>query len=285
MLYAYTFLVYNCVMIEKYYFEFSKIYGRIMRLELQMKKKLIASVLSYYSEDVLDVFSKFFNNKDRLQRYKHKSGNAFLAIIKNPQIKKNSIKFTKLVNIMYLSDILFMVLCCKQFRKENIINNFYHILPRKYGLLIKNRSVLLDLRNVIAHYNFKDYAQNKKEYLNTLVLFESCMERNINGFKQFPKFSTKPSIKTILLEIKNVRPDLFEIDPCKDDELEYYYNKHRILLDLCDDIALYNGYEPQDLPSPWTVLRQMYSINRDDKNQKAEGIDIYNLPLFKNLNN
>ena len=109
------------------------------------------------------------------------------------------------------------------------------------------------------------------------------MERNISGFKQFPKFSSKPSVKSILLEINKVRPDLFQIDPTKDDELEYYYNKHRILLDLCDDIALYNGYEPQDLPSPWTVLRQMYSIIHDNKELKQNNFDIYNLPLFKDL--
>ena len=283
MLNAYTFLMYNIYMIEKYYFEFSKIYGRIMRLELQMKKKVISSVISYYKEDVINVFNKFFNNKDRLQRYKNKSGNSFLAILKNPQIKKDSIKFIRLVNIMYLSDILFMVLCCEQFRKNEIINNFYYTIPQKYGILTKSRNNLLNLRNVIAHYNFKDFEQNKKDYLNTLVLFESYMERNISGFKQFPKFSSKPSVKSILLEINKVRPDLFQIDPTKDDELEYYYNKHRILLDLCDDIALYNGYEPQDLPSPWTVLRQMYSIIHDNKELKQNNFDIYNLPLFKDL--
>ena len=36
-------------------------------------------------------------------------------------------------------------------------------------------------------------------------------------------------------------------------------------MDLCDDIALYNGYEPKELPSPWTILRQMYSIKHDSK--------------------
>lgn len=284
MLYAYTFLIYNIFMLDKYYFEFSKIYCRIMRLELQMKRKLVDSLLKYYDEDIMDVFSKFFNNKDRLQRYNHKSGNSFRAIINNPQITKNSTKFTKIVNIMYLSDILFIVLCCKQFRKIEILKSFYYSIPEKYGILRNSRNTLLDLRNVIAHYNFKDYEQNKKEYLNTLSLFETYMERNINGFKQFPKFSTKPSVKSILVEIKKVRPDLFEINLNRDDEMEYYYNKHRVLLDLCDDIALYNGYEPKDLPSPWTVFRQMYSINHDDKETKIENIDIYNLPLFKNLN-
>ena len=177
-----------------------------------------------------------------------------------------------------------MFLCCEQFRKPDIVNSFYYKVPEKYGPLLKNRNVLLDLRNAIAHYNFRDFEQNRSKYLEILGLFESYMERNIKGFAQFPKFDVKPSIKTILLSIKENRQDLFEINPNKDDEMEYYYNKHRVLLDLCDDIALYNGYTPNELPSPWTVLRQMYAINHDDKISEQSGdTDIYSLPLFSGL--
>ena len=271
-------------MINKYYFEFSKIYCRIMRLEMQFKTKLISSILSYYKDSVITEFHKFFYNKDRLARYQNKSGkNSFLAILKNPQIPKESQKFIRLINIMYLSDILFLFLCCEQFRQEEIINAFYYKVPTKYGLLIKGRHILLDLRNAIAHYNFKDFEQNRKEYLDTLVLFESCMERNIDGFKVFPRFENKPSVKSILLSIKETRPDLFSINPNKDDEMDYYCNKHRVLLDLCDDIALYNGYEPRELPSPWTILRQMYAIKHEDKSFENTETDIYKLPLFINF--
>ena len=228
-------------------------------------------------------FEKFFYNKERLERYNNNNGNSFLAILKNPQLIQDSQKFIKLVNIMYLSDILFIILCCEQFRKEEIINEFYFKVPKRFGKLTKNRHKLLDLRNVIAHYKFKDFEQNKKEYLEVLVLFESCMERNFHGFKEFPKFDTKPSVKTILLSIIEKRQDLIDIDIHKDDEIEYFYNKHRILLDLCDDIALYNGYEPSDLPSPWTVFRQMYAIKHDIK--PNESLNINDLPLFKDFNN
>ena len=270
-------------MIEKYYFEFSKLYCRIMRLEMQMKQKLISSTLSYYKDNVIIEFQKFFYNKERLARYNHKTGNSFLAILKNPQIQNESQKFIKLVNIMYLSDILFLFLCCRQFRKPEIISKFYLKTPEKYGPLLNSRNILLELRNAIAHYNFRDFEQNRDKYIAALTLFESCMERNVRGFKEFPKFSSQPSVKMILLAIKDVRPDLFNIDPNKDDEMEYFYNKHRILLDLCDDIALFNGYTPNELPSPWTVLRQMYSINHNEKSNKQKDTDIYSLPLFSEL--
>lgn len=250
---------------------------------MQMKKKLISSVIGYYKDDVITEFNKFFYNKDRLERYNHKTGNSFLAILRNPQITHESQKFIKLVNIMYLSDILFIFLCCEQFRKPEIINNFYHKIPEKYGSLLNNRQTLLDLRNAIAHYNFRDYEQNRFKYLEALVMFESYLERNIKGFAEFPKYNTKPSVKIILLSIKEARPDLFEINPNKDDEMEYYCNKHRVLLDLCDDIALFNGYTPSELPSPWTVLRQMYAINQNNRTAEPSDINIYDLPLFNHL--
>ena len=148
-------------MIERYYFEFYKLYCRIMRLEMQMKKKLISSVLGFYKDAVITEFQKFFFNKDRLERYNHKTGNSFLAILKNPQIQQESQKFIKLVNIMYLSDILFIILCCEQFRKDEIVNNFYHKVPEKFGPLLNNRNTLLELRNAVAHYNFSDYEKNR----------------------------------------------------------------------------------------------------------------------------
>lgn len=270
-------------MIEKYYFEFSKIYCRLMRLEMQIRQMLISSVLAYYKDDVINVFSKFFYNRDRINRYNNKKGNTFLAILKNPQITKGSQKFIRLVNIMYLSDLLFIVLCCEQFRKSEIVNNFYFKVPEKYGALVSSRDKLLDLRNAIAHFKFKDYEQNRHEYLDVLLMFEVCMGRNIKGFLEFPKFSCKPSVKMILLKIKELRPDLLDIDPNKDDEMEYFYNKHRVLMDLCDEIALYNGYEAKELPSPWTILRQMYAIKQDCKKDNDEIFDIYSLPLFNQV--
>lgn len=249
-----------------------------MRLEIQIKRMLISSLLPYYKEDIIFVFNKFLYNKERLSRYNSQKGNAILAILKNPQIT-NSQKFKNLINKLYLSDLLFIVLYCEQFQKIEITNNFYFKVPEKFGLLISTKQVLLNLRNTIAHYNFKDYEQNKHAYLDTLLLFEIHMGKNIKGILEFPKFPDKPSIRNILLAIKDLRPDLLDIDLNKDDEMEYFYNKHRVLMDLCDEIALYNGYEPKELPSPWTILRQMYSLKQEYK--PTEQIDIYSLPLFR----
>ena len=54
-------------------------------------------------------------------------------------------------------------------------------------------------------------------------MFEIHMGRNIKGILEFPHFTEKPSVRTILLAIKDLRPDLLDIDPNKDDEMEYFY--------------------------------------------------------------
>lgn len=272
-------------MIEKYYFEFSKTYCRLMRLELLIKNKLISSLLAYYKEDIIDIFKRFFYNKDRLNRYNYSSGNAFLAILNNPQLKSSQ-KFKHLVSKMYLSDLLVMILQCEQFQRTEITYNFYHKVPERFSILINAKTSLLDLRNDIAHYNFKDFEKNRVIYLEALKLFEIYIGRNIRGISELPKFDEKPPIKAILLAIKEIRPDLLEIDINKDDEMEYYYNKHRILMDLCDDIAIFNGYDTCELPSPWTILRQMYNLKQEIKKEQSKEfteIDIFSLPLFKNL--
>ncbi len=189
-------------------------------------------------------------------------------------------KFITIINKMYLSDILFIVLHCEQFQKEEITGNFYFKVPEKFGVLINAKSSLLNLRNAIAHFNFKDYEKNKHEYLDALLLFEVHIGQNIKGITEFPVFENKPSVRAILMAIKESRRDLFDIDITKDDEMEYHYNKHRVLMDLCDDIALYNGYIPEELPSPWTILRQWYDLKQGTN--KAKEIDIYSLPLFSN---
>ena len=99
-----------------------------------MKRMLISSVLAYYKDDVINIFEKFFYNKERLIKYNNPTGNSFLAILKNPQISKSSQKFIRLVNIMFLSDVLFIVLCCEQFRKAEIVEKdpAAVCLPRVY---------------------------------------------------------------------------------------------------------------------------------------------------------
>ncbi len=45
---------------EEFEYEFSKIYKRLLRLELLLKKKIKECTLSAYGDDVMEKFEKFF---------------------------------------------------------------------------------------------------------------------------------------------------------------------------------------------------------------------------------
>ncbi len=255
-------------MIDRYSFEFSKLYSRLMRLELQMKENAVYAITNYYKNDSLNTFSKFFNNKNRFNRYNNKNGNTLKNIL-NINNLDDLEKFKQLVYSLYLSDVLFLVLNCKEFFKKDITEAFYVNVPEKFGQLQANWKHLSALRNDIAHYNMTNYEKNKKKYWDALLLFEVHMGHNTKGISELPYFGFKPTMKNILLSIGKLRPDLLDITFKDTEEKEYEYNKHRLLLELYDEIALYNSYEIKELPSPWSVLREMYRVKKEIQHANA----------------
>lgn len=247
--------------IDKFYFEFSRLYARLMRLETNIKQGLINSLLPVYKEEILIVFSSFFQNKKRLERYQSKNTNRINSIIKNPQINTNSKKFIYIVNnVLFLSDLIFLFLHCEQFRKQEVLEVFYCNIPKKYSELINAKNDILNLRNAIAHFNFKDYQIHRNSYLQALKIFEMYIGRNIPGLPCIPVLSYKPTVKEILNAIYVLNPSLINKD--KYDRKYLNCEKDRLLLELCDEIALYNGYEVDELYSPWSILREKYRLKR-----------------------
>jgi hypothetical protein len=250
-------------MIDKYSLEFSKLYSRLMRLELYMKKNAIYAVFNYYKKDSIKILSKFFNNKDRLKRYdSRKYGNKLRNIFDNNKLSVQE-KFEQLINSLYLSDVLFLVLHCKEFFEQDITKAFYYKIPTKFAVLKSDSKHLISLRNDIAHYNIDNYEINKKKYWDVLLLFEIHMGHNTKGILELPYFGFRPTMKNILISIGKLRPDLLDINFRQLEEKEYYYNKHRVMLELYDEIALYNGYNISELPSPWSILREMYRVKSE----------------------
>ena len=75
---------------EEFEYEFSKIYKRLLRLELLLKKKIKECTLSAYGDDVMEKFEKFFNNSKIYNKYKNDSDNRnyFLSIRDNKRYSK-----------------------------------------------------------------------------------------------------------------------------------------------------------------------------------------------------
>jgi len=251
-------------MIEKYWLEFSKIYARLMRLELKIKQNAYLAIEKYYGQNALDVFMKFFNNKRRKQRYTNDRNNKIDYIINYPNTSQLR-KMKRLINILYLSDVLNLVLKTYQFKKPEIDKVFYYKIPDKYIYLENCIDDLKLLRNCIAHYNFDLYKKNKIKFLDNLFLFEVHLGYNIAGIEQLPKLNN-PTIKDIIQAIYHLKPDLvIPLEGFKNTNNKIYCNQHRMLITLFDDIALYNGCNANNLPSLWTILRELYRFKNSIK--------------------
>lgn len=241
-----------------------------MRLETNIKQGLISSLFPYYKNDIFNVFNSFFSNKKRLQRYQGEKINKITSIIKNPQIESEYKKFNSIINnVLYLSDLIFLFLHCEQFRKEEIIEKFYTNIPKKYNELISNKDELLKLRNTIAHFNFKDFQIHREKYLSALKIFEKYIGHNIPEIKDLPDLPYKPSLREILKTIYKLSPNLFFKEKNNKNSNKFNCNKDRLLLEICDEMALYNGYKIEELPSPWSILRETYRIKQKNKNEKT----------------
>lgn len=261
--------------IDRYSIEFSKLYSRLMRLELLMKEKAFSAIFNYYSESSLEIFARFFNNKRRLDKYQTGRYNALRELLADNDLTKKD-KFKKIICILYFSDLLELILVCEQFAKPEITKVFYVNPPKKFGKLIESRLLLRKLRNTIAHYNFDKYAQNKENYWDALLLFENHIGHNIRGIERLPVLGFKPPIVRILQSIADFRPDLFDLNLNEENQMIHHYNKQRLLLDLFDEIAIYNGYDSTELHSPWSIFREVFRFKKENTNSviQASAFDL-----------
>lgn len=246
-------------MIKRYSNEFSKLYKRLMRLELQIKASAFSAIIQIYQKDALNQLKNFFTNTPRSKKYESVKGNVLNIILSNKNLT-NDEKLKQLLQSLYLSDLLTLILTYKQFTRNEIAEIFYFKVPENYMKLKKQRFLLKNLRNDIAHYNFSNYEKNKKEYWDALLEFEVYFGFSPKGIFELPFFGYKPNLKEILYKIGEARPDLLQVSY---EESEYFYNKDRVLLDLYDEIALYNGYDETDLQSPWSILREVYRVKNE----------------------
>lgn len=246
---------------EKYEYEFSKIYKRMLRLELLIKHKIINLSTKIYKDEVMNVYSKFFNNAHIIKKYcsDTKNENYFIDIRDSKSIA-DVVKFERLINMLMLRHTLHFVFTEEAFRINEIQNEFYAVKINGFKELRNNREALITLRNHIAHFNFKAYSKNKNEYLHALLLFEYSLGCSLGKYGRIPSnLGNKPNMKKIIETIFNLCPDLFMKNiPHK----QFPYNKDRIIVDLYEDIAVLNGWEYNELKSQWDVIRAKYEFNR-----------------------
>ncbi len=241
---------------KKYSVEFSKLYRRLMELEIVIKQNLFNSISIVHGERGYGQFSNFFLRTDIKEKYKGKKGELILQKIYTSNLTQSQ-KLEKSINILYLSDLLKILVDIKAFHaNKKLTKAFYLNEPKDLNLVKRRKGELIKLRNCIAHYNISIYSKQHHKYTRALMFFEVHLGCSIHKLHSLQKFNKKPSTKDILIALFTIEPELFEKG--KNDNLPY--DRDRLLLDMFDDIAVINGWSYTNLPSPWTILRLKYEL-------------------------
>jgi hypothetical protein len=250
-------------MLSKYEIEYEKLFRRLMILEITIRNRLLFATQKVNANETYKIFKGFFINPYIYEKYDTRNkGNVLQKIIKNKEIPDNHEKFTKLINSLYLSHLLDFVLNYKQFYLNKEIKNlFYFRKPETneaYLLLSKKRLLIQKLRNDIMHFNFESFERNRESYTEALCLFEIHIGCSICKLHSLTELGHKPAIKDILIALQKVSPELFQSGQPEG----LNRDRDRALLELFDDLAFLNGYDYNELPSPWSVLRQKYELTK-----------------------
>lgn len=255
---------------EEFEYEFSKIYKRLLRLELLMKKKIKDYSLSLYGNEVMDKFEKFFSNPKIYDKYTNHSDNKnHFLLIKNNNDIPNALKFIMIVDMLTLRHLLHFIFTEENFRDPKIAEKFYCQKNINFKELKNCKMPLINLRNDIAHFDFKRYRKNKNEYLHSLLLFEINIGCSLGKYSKIPNnLGYKPNMSKIIETIYELAPDLFKKNTPNS---VFPYNKDRMLVDMYEDIAVLNGWEYSELKSQWDVIRKKYDFNK--KKAETEGTD------------
>ena len=153
--------------IDKYdYIEFSKIYKRVMDIELCLKEQLKFSLTATFPNKMFYRLIPFLksNFKNRyIEGYGAKSRDKINDLI-NSKISEEE-KINKFVRMAYLSDLLTILTEYPAIYKDmNFSKNFYRETVI-FNDLKKYASGLKKLRNEIKHFDIRTYKQNKISFL------------------------------------------------------------------------------------------------------------------------
>ncbi len=239
--------------------EFSKIYKRVMDIELCLKmcftnamsiaakdKKFFRLIPAFKDSKIIEI-SKY-NYKKRTQKGKIETRNRLNDIINSS--KQDDEKFRDFINLAYLSDILSLISRHSLIYKNPLFNNNFYTKNCSLNDVKAYSSKLSKLRNVIMHFDIDTYKNNKLEYIKTLAFWETQLHCKNYFIHELPKI--KPTINNILELIAKYYPQIFEI-------------KDREIVDIFDDIAFINGLPIENLPQYWSIGRQIYSIKTNKK--------------------
>ena len=172
---------------------------------------------------------------------------------------------------MTLRHLLHFIFTEENFRIPEIAQKFYVREHVNFIELRNAKMYLINLRNHIAHFDFKKYRETKNEYLHSLLLYEINLGCSLGKYDTVPNnLGYKPSMIQIIEKIYELAPELFKKDI---PHSAFPYNKDRMLVDMYEDIAVLNGYEYSELKSQWDVIREKYRFNKKKTEEGLENLE------------
>mgnify|MGYP004523253453 CR=1 FL=1 len=234
--------------------EFSKIYKRVMDIELNLKERFEHTLKLTFPNRMFYRLIPFLtsNFKSRYLIYSRKKSRDILIDLINSN-KTEEEKLKRFVNIAYLSDLLKILTDYPAIYKDMNFNKNFYCQKIVFNDLKRYASLLKKLRNAIMHFDINTYKQNKIDFLKTLGYWEIQLNCSKCFIHNLPKVS--PNITKILKVLSNYNPNFFELSD-------------RIICDIFDEVAFLNGKEIKDLPEYWSILRANYNLKRIYKHKQ-----------------
>ena len=230
------------------FIEFSKIYKRVMDIELCLKERLKYALTATFPNKMFFRLIPFIktNLKNRyIEGFGKNTRDKLIDLINSKKTEED--KINEFVNIAYLSDILKLLTEYPALYKDkNFVRNFYR-QSVVFNDLKKYSSALKKLRNAIMHFDILTYKQNKTNYIIALGYWEKLLNCTYSFIHSLPP--VEPKISPILKLLSQYEPDFFQ-------------TSDRIVCDLFDEVAFLNGRQVKDFPEYWSIVRTFYDLRR-----------------------
>ena len=251
--------------------EISKIYKRIMEVELTLKSRIEYALCITFPNSMFSVLIPFLqriSHKNYIQtkktKEKEQQRDKINDIIHSKSLNEEQ-KLKKFIGIVYLSDVLKIITEFKSLYKNKVFMKNLYLKDIDLNYMKSYQIKLCELRNAVMHFNIEKYIQNKVVYIEALSYWERLLFCSNYQLQQLPK--VKPTTMNILEMIEKEMPEVLEMSD-------------RVVCDIFDDIAYINGFPLKKLPLYWTIGRQIYELKSKITKEKENIKNIENGQLF-----
>lgn len=228
--------------------EFSKIYKRVLEVELNLKNQMFFVFKTIYGDKMfyrLIPYLKNLKHNKYIKKVNKKKRDKIQDIINSNKSAEE--KLHDFLDIAYISDVLNILTEHKLVYTNKLFIEHFYNTNIDINIIKGHCANMISLRNCIMHFKFNQYYDNKIKYLKSLSFWERLLDCSLSFVHELPNI--KPTTTNILKLIKDNYPDT-------------YTENDRLVADVFDDIAFINGVSISKLPKYWTIGRQWYKIKK-----------------------